>query len=81
MLDQNKYWQDYKKEFSKSWHFNTFSTQKDYQYIGNLKTSYTQIDKLVESLDNLSEPEYAIEDNPKFSNKKILEKINSYKSW
>ena len=32
------------------------STQKDYQYISNLKTSYTQIDKLVESLDNLSGP-------------------------
>ena len=81
MLNQNKYWKDYKKKFSKNWHFNTCSTRKDYQYIGNLKTSYKQIDKLVKNLDTLSAPEYAIDDNPKFSNKKVLEKIKSYKSW
>lgn len=81
MVNSNKYWKDYKKKFSKNWHFNTFSIKKDYQYIGNLNTNFSQIDKLVKALDLNSMPEHAVEDNPKFSNKKVLEKIKSYTSW
>lgn len=81
MINSNKYWKDYKKKFFNNWHFNPFSNKKDYQYIGNLKTNYKQIDKLVKSLGNNTIPEYAVEDNPKISNKKVLEKIKSYTSW
>ena len=81
MTNPNKYWKDYKAKFSKRWHFNTFSNNKDFQYIGNLKTDYKQIDKLVKSLESQTKPEYAVEDKPKILNKKVLEKINSYKSW
>ena len=49
MLNSNKYWKDYKKKFFKKWHFNTKSKLQDYQYIGNLKTNFNQIDKLVKN--------------------------------
>ena len=81
MSDVNKYWKNYKKKFYKKWHFDSFSNKLDYQYIGNLKTNYRPIDKLVRSLDLNSLPEHAVEENPKISNKEVLEKIKSYISW
>ena len=81
MLNSNKYWKDYKKKFYKKWHFDVKNNEQDYQYIGNLKTNFNQIDKLVRNLEKNSFPEYAVEDNPKISNKKVKEKINSYISW
>ena len=81
MSDVNKYWKNYKKKFYKKWHFDTFSNKSDYQFIGNLKTNYRPIDKLVKNLEINSLPEYAVEENPKISNKKVLEKIKSYTSW
>ena len=81
MKNSNKYWLEYKKKFFKQWHFDNLSNEKDYQYIGNLKTDYKKIDKLVNNLEKNVTPEYAVEDNPRISNKKVLEKIQSYKSW
>jgi len=81
MSNVNKYWKNYKLKFHKKWHFDTFSKKCDYQFIGNLKTNYKLIDKLVKSLDKNSAPEYAVEENPSISNKKVNEKIKSYTSW
>ena len=81
MKKNNKYWKDYKKKYLKYWHFNPASKKKDYQFIGNLNTNYKNIDNLVNKLHLISSPEYAVNNNPKIKNKKILEKINSFKSW
>lgn len=79
MID--KYWAQYKNEYKKKWHFSTSSKKKDYQYIGNLKTNYAKIDKLIKKITKICKPEFAVEDSPKLKNKKVLEKIASYKKW
>ena len=81
MSNSDNYWKNYKKKFNNKWHFDPFTTKTDYQYIGNLKTDYSQVDKLVKNLNSNSKPEHAVEENPSISNKKVLEKIKSYTSW
>ena len=81
MSQKNQYWNSYKKKHIKNWHFNPLSKKLDYKYLGNLKTNYKLIDNLVNKLHVISKPEYAVQKNPKISNKKVQEKINSYISW
>ena len=81
MSNVNKYWKDYKNKFKTKWHFDPFSKQQDYQYVGRLKTNYNEIDNLISKLEKTTKVEAAVEKNPKIKNKKVISKINSYLSW
>jgi hypothetical protein len=78
---KNLYWENIKKKYKNNYHFDTKSKKKDYQYIGNIKTNWKDIDKLVNKMHLITKPEHAIEKAPKLANKEVLQRIQAFKDW
>lgn len=80
-MKKNNYWEKYKLKYKSKWNFNPLSKTKDYNYIGRVKTNFKQIDDLINKLEKIKKIESGVQKNPVIKNKKVIAKINSYKSW
>lgn len=75
------YWKNIKKKFEGKYHFNTKSKKKDYQYIGNIVTDFSKIDRFITKIPKIYNVTHAIEKAPKLANKEVLERIKAFKHW
>jgi hypothetical protein len=78
---KNLYWENIKKKNKNKYHFNTKSKKKDFQYIGNIKTNWANIDKLVNKIDLIAKQVHAIQKAPKLASKEVLQRIEAFKEW
>jgi hypothetical protein len=74
------YWENYKKENKKLWHFKPNLKSKDYQYIGRISTNFTDINKLVKN-NKKKHMLYVVNEDKKYKNFKLNSRISSFKKW
>lgn len=74
------YWENYKKKNKKLWHFSPDIKSKDYQFIGKIKTDFTDIDNFLKN----KKKKYinnVVNEDKKFGDAKLNYRINSFKKW
>ena len=78
----NKYWNDYKKKFSKKWHFNPKNKKsKDFIFIKNLKYDYKKLNEQIRKLEKKTDEKSVVQSDKKFKNLKLNKRIQAFKDW